>query len=1087
MYDPETAALIRRARAIRGVSPDGLPERLTDAFTQLVGYRMALATSPKVPAATIRSLRQMANVYELEAILSQERDRSKAAAFVSGTAHRLLAHAAIAGLSAGPSGLLLDRTGVSSAISAGLLFLITGYFADAAEVCTPLRSANPSTLESILADAVARFVCGDMRGVLDSTLPAMTQADSETEQATAALWREIFVAVQLMAERFAATPNANRDPLGEALARLKRVAVASVAPLAIEAAVGPRVLSTFAGPHHLATLLISAAGTLGGSAVIDLPPPPEVDHDVWRRFTADLAARRPFLWPNHLQALAVGYSNPGVSSVLSFPTGAGKSTLAEIKMATALARGQKVVFLAPTLALVAQCVETFRKAFPSSTTRDSMIGEGFFAAVDDPELPDIAVMTPERCLFLLGLHAVAFADVGLIVFDECHLLHPSAADRDRRAVDAMLCLLGTIEAAPSADVVLLSAMMANAGELSKWLASVTQRATIALDLEWKPTRQARGCVVYDSSEVTALEQGLRKARQSRKTKAPSAVAKRQLVAKAHGLFALKHTWASTDREDYRIVSLLDDPVALGANPQWRLTANKNGVATHLGQRLAGLGIKTIIFTQDRTQTESICRALNALDATGNLPLFTADEQAFVRQAESEMGSRDHVIMPEGMTAVCHHSLLLPSERHLSESLFRRDGGCSVVVATPTLSQGMNLPAGAVIIAGEQRYDPSTEDAARVQAHELLNAAGRAGRAGHTAMGLVIVVPSDLITFAADKKGLTLGKEWFDLQTGIFAKTDHCLTIDDPIEHLLDRLHLAEEPEGRNVRYFLNRLPLDDPHSDRTTRLLNRSLGAFRAGQRGAASDFAAKVKRASLLRRKQATSDAALAWSNRLASSTGIPATLLQNISTYIGPTTPSWTVSECLDRTLDWLFSSKALLWHMLPVGGLSEVFPAASDGSIKELRNQFAQCCKLWVAGAPLRDIESIVAKPGKADLGRCVRARKFTRRVIIDLAYTMGLFPQVVRERSAAAEPAEVLSLGLLVGPSCIRHGYDRPELLALDFATRGEFSRVEIHRLGSLLDIAALITESSFVGLQREMKLAYEGWAAQQPPEGLRDGR
>ena len=90
MYDPETAALIRRARAIRGVSPDGLPEQLTEAFTQLVGYRMALATSPKVPVATIRSLRQMANVYELEAILSQERDRSKAAAFVSGTAHRLL-------------------------------------------------------------------------------------------------------------------------------------------------------------------------------------------------------------------------------------------------------------------------------------------------------------------------------------------------------------------------------------------------------------------------------------------------------------------------------------------------------------------------------------------------------------------------------------------------------------------------------------------------------------------------------------------------------------------------------------------------------------------------------------------------------------------------------------------------------------------------------------------------------------------------------------------------------------------------------------------------------------------------------------
>jgi superfamily II DNA/RNA helicase len=1078
MYDPETAALIRRVRAIRGVSPDNLPERLTDAFTQLVGYRMAMTTSRKVSAATIRSLRQMANVYELEAILTEERDRRRAAAFVSGTAHRLLAHSALAGLVAGTAGLPLDRTGISPALSAGLLFLIAGYFADAAEICTPLRSANPSTIESSLADAVARFVCGDMRGVLDATIPNTAQADSDTEEATTALWREVFIAVQLMAERFATAPNPDRDPLRQALARLKQVAVSSVESLALEAMDGPRVLSTFAGPHHLATLLISAANTLGGSAVIDLPPPPDVDSDVWNRFVTDLATRRPFLWPNHLKALAVGYSNPGVSSVLSFPTGAGKSTLAEIKMATALARGHKVVFLAPTLALVAQCVETFRRAFPSSTTRDSMIGEGFFAAVDDPELPDIAVMTPERCLFLLGLNAPAFSDVGLIVFDECHLLHPAAADRDRRAVDAMLCLLGTIEAAPSADVVLLSAMMANADELSKWLASVTQRATIALDLEWKPTRQARGCVVYDSSGVSALRQGLLKERRAKKTKAPSASAKRQLVAQAHGLFALKHTWASSDQEDYRIVSLLDDPVVLGANPQWRLTANKNGVAMHLGQRLAGLGIKTIIFTQDRPQTESICRSLNELDTSGNVPTFTAEEQVFLRQAESEMGSRDHVVMPEGTTAVCHHSLLLPSERHLSESLFRRDAGCSVIVATPTLSQGMNLPAGAVIIAGEQRYDPSTEDAARVQAHELLNAAGRAGRAGHTAMGLVIVVPSDLITFTSDKKGLTPGKEWFDLRDGIFAKTDHCLTIDDPIEHLLDRLHLADEPEGRNIRYFLNRLPLDDSHSDRTTRLLNRSLGAFRAGQSGAASEFAAKVKRASVLRRKQATSDPAMAWSNRLASSTGIPANLLQSISTFVGPSIPQWTVLDCLDRTLEWLFSSKALLFNMLPLDGLAEVFSEASDTNVKGLRGKFAQCCKLWVSGAPLRDVESLVANPGKSDLGRCVRARKFTRRVIVDLVYAAGLFPQVIRERSNTTDPAAPLPLGLLVGPSCIRHGYDRPELLALEFATRGSLSRVEIHRIGAAVDSSALATETSFIRLQRGMKLAYEEWATRQ---------
>jgi superfamily II DNA/RNA helicase len=1079
MYDPETAALIRRARAIRGISPEGLPERLTDAFTQLVGHRMTLAASPKVPEATIRALRQMANVYELEAVLSQEPGQRSAAAFVSGTAHRLLADSSIAGSGGGPSGVPLDRTGVAPRLSAGLLFLIAGYFADAAEVCAPLRSKNPSELEESLANAIARFVCGDMQGVLIAALPVVTQADSETEEAIVALWREIFDAVQLLAQRFVAAPSPGRGRVEAAVARLRRVMTASVEPLNIEGVDGPKILSTFAGPHHLAKLLRLAADALDGSAVVDLPPPPKASQEVWGRFAEGLAARRPFLWPNHLKAIAAGFSNPGVSSVLSFSTGAGKSTLTEIKVAAALAMGQKVVFLAPTLALVAQCVETFRRSFPGSTTRDSLISEGFFEAIDEPALPDVAVMTPERCLFLLGLHASAFAGVGLIVFDECHLLHPSAGDQDRRALDAMLCLLGVLEAAPSADVVLLSAMMANAGELSKWLASVTNRETIALDLEWKPTRQARGCVVYESSEIATLDQLLLSARGSQETIGPPKEVSQKLVATVHGLFALKQTWASTACEDYRIVSLLDAPVTLKANPKWQLTANKNIIAAGLGRRLAGLGIKTIIFTQDRRQAESICRDLNEAGTTRSLPPFTPDEQAFVRQAEAEMGSLNHVVMPEGMTAVCHHSLLLPAERHLSESLFRRDGGCAVVVATPTLSQGMNLPAGAVIIAGEQRFDPATQDARRVQAHELLNAAGRAGRAGHAAMGVVIVVPSKIVTFAADKEGRVLSKEWSDLQAGIFAKTDHCLTIDDPIERLLDQLLLVPALEDRNVRYFLNRLPFDDSDSGRTARLLNRSLGAFRAGQRGKTSDFAIKIRQASMLRRRQAASDAAMAWSNRLASSTGISSSVLQGISAFVGSTTPSWTVSECLDRTLHWLFSSEALLQDVLSVERLYKVFRVERRGRIKELRDKFSRCCNLWIAGAPLRDIEAILTRSNNTDLGRCVLARRFTRHLMLELAYAMGLFSQVVRERSSTIESVEALPLGLLVGPSCVRRGYDRPELLALDFATSGEFSRVQIHRIGSLLDIASLDSESSFADIQRIVKGAYETWRGQQP--------
>ena len=70
----------------------------------------------------------------------------------------------------------------------------------------------------------------------------------------------------------------------------------------------------------------------------------------------------------------------------------------------------------------------------------------------------------------------------------------------------------------------------------------------------------------------------------------------------------------------------------------------------------------------------------------------------------------------------------------------------LLVATSTLAQGMNLPSEVVVIAGDDRFDPDAGKAKQLQAHEILNTAGRAGRAGEAAHALVIVVPSKVISF-----------------------------------------------------------------------------------------------------------------------------------------------------------------------------------------------------------------------------------------------------------------------------------------------------------------------------------------------------
>lgn len=169
-----------------------------------------------------------------------------------------------------------------------------------------------------------------------------------------------------------------------------------------------------------------------------------------------------------------------MSSATRFPTGGGKSTLAELKIATALLHGERVIFLAPTHALVGQTQGSLRGTFQDYSILadlDEDVGIG-----DVVELGEITVMTPERCLMLLSVDSEAFADLGLIVFDECHLLHPRDEARSRRGLDAMLTILNLTRIAPTADLMLVSAMMKNTQEIAGWGAYLAGRQCLTLDL-----------------------------------------------------------------------------------------------------------------------------------------------------------------------------------------------------------------------------------------------------------------------------------------------------------------------------------------------------------------------------------------------------------------------------------------------------------------------------------------------------------------------------------------------------------------------------------------------------------------------------
>jgi replicative superfamily II helicase len=548
---------------------------------------------------------------------------------------------------------------------------------------------------------------------------------------------------------------------------------------------------------------------------------------------------RPFLWPNHLEALQKGFLLPGTSSVISFPTGAGKTTLSELKATSVLAMGGAVIYLAPTHALVSQMKADLAKSFPSIPVRDSLLVDDFYAEIGESFStfdPQIVVMTPERCLALLSEDSTDFGGVRLVIFDECHLLHPKAGGQNRRSLDAMLTLLHLRQASPNADWLLLSAMMANADELAGWVRDLTSRPCLSLNLDWKPTRQARGCLVYDREELDAIKTRLRQAANKARTPGkalgnPGVAIERELLARPFGFFSLLQTWQTRHVADYVLLPLIGQRVPLTAarsrfgTPTWYPTPNKNEVASQLAADCVRAGLKVLLFVQNTRDASKIAKLIGtAAHCTDKLPTLSPDEQHLLRVAIEEMGSSDSVLTPVGC-AGCHHANMLPVERELVESLFRNSDGLQALAATATLAQGMNLPADMVLIVGDERFDTELEGFAPLDAHELLNAAGRAGRAGLVAQGLVVVIPHSFVEF--DPQTNSIGSRWTQLQESVFSRADQCLLIQDPIDYYIDRVQDAASLEDPEARYFLRRIPRGSFNARRLESFAAARSGCFR--------------------------------------------------------------------------------------------------------------------------------------------------------------------------------------------------------------------------------------------------------------------
>ena len=360
---------------------------------------------------------------------------------------------------------------------------------------------------------------------------------------------------------------------------------------------------------------------------------------------------------------------------------------------------------------------------------------------------------------------------------------------------------------------------------------------------------------------------------------------------------------------------------------------------------------------------------------------------------------------------------------------------------------MNLPSEVVIISGDSRFDAGADKMKRLEAHELLNAAGRAGRAGEGGEGFVLLVPSKVIEFDNEKNRIS--GHWMDLQA-IFEQADQCLIIDDPMAVILDQIHNGIT-KSSTPAYFLSKLPLAvaTEAEDPAVTMLKRSFAAYRARAAGDVAWMNSRIKSAIAARVAVDLPDKDR-WIEHLAGSTGVSIKLLQQLLNLSDAGAFGGSAMDVVKSLVKWLQDE--------PIKLMELVRPESLEGLLGEKYKSLSTdkeraalalpwlilLWPLWMSGVALCQLEaSFLSRSDK--LGKCEYTRHFVSRIVPDLAFLAGLPARLLIARSKAEGQEPIISTVLATLGGAVREGCDGPEALATRINCGRNVSRIRSRQI------------------------------------------
>jgi hypothetical protein len=432
--------------------------------------------------------------------------------------------------------------------------------------------------------------------------------------------------------------------------------------------------------------------------------------DLRKLFIGSLYSRRNAeveLWPSQREA-ARRSADINDDLVVALPTSAGKTRVAEIAALMTLASGRRVLIVTPLRALSAQTERSFRRTFaPLGFSVSSLYGASGLSSGDEDALRtrEIVIATPEKLDFALRNDRTLIDDVGLIVLDEGHMIGPS--EREIRYETLVQRLLRRTDSA-GRRIVCLSAILPEGeqlNDLTAWIRSDQPGEPILSD--WRPTRQRFGMLRWQAS-----------------------AARLRLDLDAQGPFL-----------DRFVVQ--KPPLGKEKIPYPR---DARDLTLFAAWEFASQGKRTLIFSTQANWVAGYGKRVVELRKRGYLVSLLDDGAPIASALEvgREWLGENHpaVVCLKSGVAIHHGRLPSPFLRELE--ILLSEGVIKVIVASPTLSQGLNLNAAILLVPSIYRAgNPITGE-------EFANVAGRAGRAFVDVEGLVVNVMFDRLDWRTTK-------------------------------------------------------------------------------------------------------------------------------------------------------------------------------------------------------------------------------------------------------------------------------------------------------------------------------------------------